>query len=87
MPIIKKINFIFNYSNNTLQIPLKTLLQYKDNLKTYIQNEASKTLNISLLDMNIILYDIHNEIFINDVQELLENKTKICKIIIKPINY
>jgi len=86
MCIKKKIVFYFNTIKKTITIPLKYLLEQKDSLKKIIKDECNK-LNITLFEENIILYDEKNDILINTVQDLIENKTIKCKIIIKPINY
>lgn len=87
MSIRRKIEFIFNNISGNLQIPLKYLLEQKDTLKLIIVKECIKQLNQEFIEENIILYDINNDIFINTVQELVENKTIKCKIIIKPVEY
>jgi hypothetical protein len=86
MCIKKKIVFYFNTIKETITIPLKYLLEQKDSLKKIIKDECNK-LNITLFEENIILYDEKNDILIHIVQDLIENKTLKCKIIIKPINY
>ena len=86
MAIRRKIEFIFNNISGNLQIPIKYLLEQKDTLKLIIVKECIKKLNQEFIEDNIILYDINNDIFVNTVQDLVENKTIKCKIIIKPIN-
>jgi hypothetical protein len=86
MSITKKIVFNFNNIKKTITITLKYLLEQKDGLKTIIKNECNK-IDIILLEENIILYDEKNNVLINTVQDLIENKTIKCKIIIKPIDY
>lgn len=86
MCIKKKIVFYFNTIKKTITIPLNYLLEQKDSLKKIIKDECNK-LNITLFEENIILYDEKNDVLINIVQDLIENKTIKCKIIIKPINY
>lgn len=87
MAIRRKIEFIFNNISGNLQIPIKYLLEQKDTLKLIIVKECIKQLNQEFVEENIILYDINNDIFINTVQDLVENKTIKCKIIIKPVEY
>lgn len=87
MSIRRKIEFIFNNISGNLQIPIKYLLEQKDTLKLIIVKECIKQLNQEFIEENIILYDINNDIFVNTVQDLVENKTIKCKIIIKPIYY
>ena len=82
----RKIEFLFNNINNNFIISLKNLLERKDSLKIIIKNKCID-INIILFEDNIILYDEENDIVINTVQDLVENKTKKCKIIIKPISY
>jgi hypothetical protein len=82
----KKIVFNFNNIKETITISIKYLLEQKDSLKQIIKNECSK-LKIIVFEENIILYDEKNDVLINTVQDLIENKTIKCKIIIKPINY
>lgn len=86
MSITKKIVFNFNNIKKTITITIKYLLEQKDSLKIIIKNECNK-IDIILLEENIILYDEKNNILINTVQDLIENKTINCKIIIKPIDY
>jgi len=87
MSIRRKIEFIFNNISGNLQIPIKYLLEQKDTLKLIIVKECIKQLNQEFIEENIILYDINNDIFVNTVQDLVENKTIKCKIIIKPFEY
>ena len=87
MSIHRKIDFVFTKTSDNFNIPLIYLLEQKDTLKKIIKNECNTKLNLILLEDNIILYDVNNDIIINTVQDLIENKTKICKIIIKPISY
>jgi hypothetical protein len=81
-----KIEFLFNNISDKFIIPLKYLLESEDSLKKIIKNKCIH-INIILFEENIILYDELKDTIINTVQDLVENKTKICKIIIKPINY
>jgi hypothetical protein len=82
----KKIIFNFNNIKQTITITIKYLLEQKDSLRKIIKDECNK-INIILFEENIILYDEKNDVLINTVQDLIENKTIKCKIIIKPINY
>ena len=85
--IKRKIEFIFNNISGNLEIPLKYLLEQKDTLNLIIVKECIKKVKQEFIEDNIILYDINNDIFINTVQDLVENKTIKCKIIIKPVEY
>ena len=87
MSINRKIEFMFNNIPNRFNLSLNYLLSQKDNLILIIKNECNTHMDMSIFEDNIILYDIHNNIIINTVQDLVENKTKKCKIIIKPISY
>ena len=87
MSITRNIEFIFTKTTDYFKIPLIFLLEQTHNLKQIILNECITKLNLILFEDNIIIYDINNDILINTVQDLIENKTKICKIIIKPIAY
>ncbi len=87
MSINRKIDFIFNNITDKFSLYLISLLEQKDNLKTIVKNECSIKLNLMLFEDNLVIYDINNDIIINTVQDIIENKTKICKIIIKPITY
>ena len=87
MSINRKIEFMFTKTTDHFNISVTYLLEQKDNIKYIIKNECYTKLNLTLLEDNIILYDINNDIVINTVQDLIENKTKKCKIIIKPISY
>jgi len=87
MSINRKIEFMFNNIPNRFNLSLNYLLSQKDNLNLVIKNECNTHMDMSIFVDNIILYDINNDIIINTVQDLVENKTKKCKIIIKPISY
>ena len=84
--LFNEILFIFNNSKITLQIEIEKL-QLEGNFKHKIKNEYNKKLNVELCIENIVLYDIKNDKIIENIQDLIDNKTKICKIIIIPINY
>ena len=87
MSIKRKIDFIFTKPNDNINLSLIFLLQQNNNLKQIIINECNTELNLIIFEDNIIIYDIDNDIIINTVQDLVENKTKKCKIIIKPLTY
>ena len=87
MSINRKIDFVFTKISDNFSISLIYLLEQTNNLKHIIINECHSKMNLILFEDNIILYDINNDIIINTVQDLVENKTKKCKIIIKPISY
>ena len=87
MSINRKIDFIFTKTTDYFNISLIYLLEQTNVLKQIIIDVCDKKLNLSLLENNIVIYDINNDIIINTVQDLVENKTKKCKIIIKPIDY
>ena len=87
MPSLKLVIFSFNNSTDTIVLSIKYLLQQKDNLKLIIKNECNNKLNMKLFEENIILYNVENDTLINTVQDLIENKIKKCKIIVKPIHY
>lgn len=87
MPVDKKIVFSFNNMSDNIVLSIKYLLQQKDNLKLIIKNECNSKLNMKIFEENIILYNVENDTLINTVQDLIENKIKKCKIIIKPIEY
>ena len=87
MSIKRNIDFVFTKSTDNFNISLIYLLEQSHHLKTIIINECYSKKNITLLEDNIIIYDINNDIIINTVQDLVENKTIKCKIIIKPVEY
>ena len=87
MSISRRINFVFTKITDNFSISLIYLLEQSNNLKQIIINECNVKNNLLLLENNIVIYDINNDIIINTVQDLVENKTKKCKIIIKPIEY
>ena len=87
MSINRKIDFVFTKITDNFNISVIYLLEQKNNLKQIIINECNSKNNLLLFEDNIILYDINNDIVINTVQDLIENKTKKCKIVIKPIEY
>jgi len=87
MSINRKIDFVFTKTSDNFDISLIYLLEQKNNLKHIIINECHVKNNLLLLEDNIVIYDINNDIIIDTVQDLVENKTKKCKIVIKPIEY
>jgi hypothetical protein len=87
MSINRSIEFVFTKITDNFDISLIYLLEQTNNLKQVIMNECHTKNNLILHEDNIVLYDIYNNIIINTVQDLVENKTKTCKIIIKPISY
>jgi hypothetical protein len=87
MSINRKIEFVFTKTSDNFNISLIYLLEQKNNLKQIIINECHVKNNLLLLEDNIVIYDINNDIIIDTVQDLVENKTKKCKIVIKPIEY
>ena len=87
MSIKRKIDFVFTKSTDNFSISLIYLLEQANHLKNIVIHECHSKNNIVLYEDNIILYDINNDIIINTVQDLVENKTKKCKIIIKPLSY
>ena len=87
MSLNRTIEFIFNNITDKINLSVPYLLQQPEHLKSIIKNECKNRINFILFEDNIILYDIENDIFINTVQDLVENKTIKCKIIIKPIYY
>ena len=87
MSINRKIDFVFTKIQDNFTISLIYLLEQTHTLKKIIINECYSKKNITLFEDNIILYDINNDIIINTVQDLVENKTIKCKIIIKAIAY
>ena len=87
MSINRSIEFVFTKTTDNFTISLIYLLEQTNTLKIIIINECQTKKNLILHEDNIILYDINNNIIINTVQDLVENKTKKCKIIIKPKIY
>jgi hypothetical protein len=87
MSINRRIDFVFTKTIDNFTISLIHFLEQTDHLKQIIINICAKKRNLILLEDNIVIYDINNDIVINTVQDLVENKTKKCKIIIKPIDY
>lgn len=87
MSINRRIDFVFTKTSDNFTISLIYFLEQTEYLKQIIINICAKKRNLILLEDNIVIYDINNDIVINTVQDLVENKTKKCKIIIKPIEY
>jgi hypothetical protein len=87
MSINRNIEFVFTKTSDNFTISLIYLLEQTNTLKIIIINECQTKKNLILHEDNIVLYDINNNIIINTVQDLVENKTKKCKIIIKPKSY
>lgn len=87
MSINRRIDFVFTKTSDNFSISLIYFLEQTEYLKQIIINICAKKRNLILLEDNIVIYDINNDIVINTVQDLVENKTKKCKIIIKPIEY
>ena len=87
MSINRRIDFVFTKTSDNFTISLIYFLEQTEYLKQIIINICAKKRNLILLEDNIVIYDINNDIVINTVQDLVENKTKKCKIIIKPIDY
>ena len=87
MSVGKNVIFTFNNLTNTIKLSIKYILEQKASLQLIIKNECNSKVNLFIFEDNIILYDEKNDVLINTVQDLIENKTKICKIIIRPINY
>jgi len=87
MSINRKIDFVFTKIQDNFTISLIYLLEQTHTLKNIIINECQTKKNLILHEDNIVLYDINNNIIINTVQDLVENKTIKCKIIIKAKAY
>ena len=54
------------------------------NIQTIIKNNLEKY-KIIVNELNIKLYDIYNNVNINDINDLLKLNTQRCLIIIKPV--
>lgn len=88
---IHNINFKFNHIKKTFGLSVEYILDTIKNsniknktLKTIIKEECLRN-NIILQEDNIVLYDFENDVFINEINDLIVNKTKSCTIIILPI--
>lgn len=88
------IDFIFNYCSKTFRLSIDYLLE--KSIKTDIHNNKHKKLktilkeeclknDIILYEDNLVLVDLHANNIIETVNDLINYKTKICKIIIIPI--
>jgi len=75
------IEFTFNYNQNVINLSSDRL---KNNMFIAIKEECSK-LGIVVHDRNIILYDKDNHVKINTYEDLINLRTRKCKIIIVPI--
>lgn len=71
---IKWLQEIHNNNNNMNNMNIQLII--KNNLKKY---------KIIVNELNIKLYDIDNNVNINDINDLLKLNTQRCLIIIKPI--
>ena len=85
------IDFNFNHIKNTFGLSVEYILDTIKNsniknktLKTIIKSECLRN-DIILQEENIVLYDFQNDIFINEINDLIFNETKACTIIILPI--
>jgi hypothetical protein len=84
--LFNEILFIFNNTKQTLQIEIDNF-NLEDNFKQKIINECNTKLKLNLCEDNIVLHDIKNDKIIKTIKDIHDNNTKICKIIIIPINY
>jgi hypothetical protein len=71
---IKWLQEIHNNNNNMNNMNIQLII--KNNLEKY---------KIIVNELNIKLYDIDNNVNINDINDLLKLNTQRCLIIIKPI--
>jgi hypothetical protein len=78
------IEFIFNYYNCLISLPLKYLIETKIGIKEILLEEALKK-GIHLNIDNIIIYDLSKNKCIESINEIITSDTKKYKIIIKPI--
>ena len=93
----KKIDFYVNLDNldnvdnisNKIEIPLTLtyLLVNQDKLKKIISQECHRhiPIDVHIIEKHIILYDEEHNVMIDSVQDLVENKTKKCKILLNKI--
>ena len=82
------IEFVFNYTKEKIILSLEYILlesnKYNKELKTIIKEKCSE-ISIILQEYNIILYDFENDYIINNIDDLIVNKTTKCIIMIVPI--
>jgi hypothetical protein len=86
MDLHRTIEFAFTHNEYILNLSLEYLVaDISKSLHTKIKEECEK-LNIIVYEDNLKLYDIENNIKINNYDDLLEYYTRKCRIIIVPIN-
>lgn len=88
-----KVSFVSNFSNSKIELFINQIAKYKehyfnlgssqdikDMLVDYLQN-----LNINCSSRNIKLFDMQTQNEIKTLNDIIENKTTLCKIIVVPI--
>ncbi len=88
-----KVSFISNFSNNNIEIFIEQIEQYIQHYEKLYKNcdikdmlvENLQNLNINCSSENIKLFDIITQNEIKTINDLRNNKTTKCKIIIVPI--
>uniref|UniRef100_A0A6C0EYA9 Uncharacterized protein n=1 Tax=viral metagenome TaxID=1070528 RepID=A0A6C0EYA9_9ZZZZ len=91
---IQYIDFIFNYCSKTFRLSIEYLREKSiktdihnnkhRKLKTILKDECLKY-DIVLYEDNLVLVDLNANSIIETVNDLINYKTKICKILIIPI--
>jgi hypothetical protein len=90
MDLYRTIYFSFTHHEYVFTLTLdyskkNVSIDISKSLHTKIKEECEK-LNIIVYEDNLKLYDIENNIKINNYDDLLEYNTQKCRIIIVPIN-
>jgi hypothetical protein len=88
-----KVSFVSNFSNSNIELFIYQIENYKqqyikDNKNYDIKDilvEHLEHLNIKCYSRNIKLIDMHTKNEIKIMNDIIDNKTTLCKIIIIPI--
>ena len=86
MDLHRTIDFSFTHHEYVLTLSLEYLfVNISKLLHTKIKEECEK-LNIIIYEDNLKLYDIENNVKIENYDDFIKYNTRKCKIIIVPIN-
>lgn len=86
MDLHRTIDFSFTHHKHILTLSLEYLfVNISKLLHTKIKEECEK-LNIIIYEDNLKLYDIENNVKIENYDDFIKYNTRKCKIIIVPIN-
>jgi hypothetical protein len=88
-----KVSFVSNFTNSNIELFIYQIAKYIENHITFVENydiknilvEELVNLNIKCYSRNIKLIDMQTQNEIKTINDIIDNKTKLCKIIIIPI--